>query len=101
MADKKMMFFGIWAVIAIAAIVLLVLIVMRYDSPVGAFSASNVFGEDLEPTAVCEANGCEYVGHIFPQPNFGPGRVDCLCNGEIATFQLVGSDIETAYSYYP
>jgi len=77
--------------LAIAAIVLLVLLVMRYDSPSGAFSASNVFGENIEPTTVCQANGCDYVGHVFPEPNFGPGRVDCLCNGEVKTFQLLSA----------
>ena len=79
MEDRKSLLFGIWAIIAIAAIVLLVLIVMKWNIS-GAFAASQSYAE-IGPAALCEENGCSYLGHVFPTPNFGPGRVDCLCKG--------------------
>ena len=100
MADRKTLLFGIWAIIAIAAIVILVLLLMRWTSPAGAFTASRTYA-DLGPANVCLENGCEYMGHVFPSPSFGPGRVDCLCNGDLITFQLTESDLDMYYSYYP
>ncbi len=96
METNKTMLHGMWAMIAIVGITLFSMFLIGSFTPQGAFFASNAGYETTNPVAICYLNDCEYIGHILPQPNFGPGRVDCNCNGEIKTFQL----IETAEDIY-
>jgi len=87
--------------IAIVVMVLFVMFMIGKLGGTGAFSASNVYSEYASPAEVCAENGCEYVGHVFPEPKFGPGRVDCQCQGELKTFQLVKKkDLNRYYAYY-
>jgi hypothetical protein len=101
MEEKNIIYFGIWSVVALAIIFSLLLVVMEKTSPVGAFSSSGIFDASVSPYDFCYRNGCDYMGHVFPDAVFGPGRVDCLCNGEVKTFQLLSSDLDKKYSYYP
>ena len=101
MDDKKIINVGIWSILAIVAISAFMIFMINYTNGIGgAFSASQVYNQNIGPAQVCYENNCEYVGHIFPDPQFGPGRVDCVCNGEGKTFQLLESDLDMYYSYY-
>lgn len=89
---KKDILFGVWAIIAIALITFFVLIVMNNASPVGAYTATTAFLQ-YEPKEMCELNNCElYVSDNVNIPvHLRAGlttSVNCLCQGQIKTFQL-------------
>ncbi len=88
MRENKTMLLGIWAIIAITAIILLVILILKFTAPTGAFTQSEA-GYELGPREMCEANGCDYRGHVSNlPPSMGPARVDCICSGELVTYQM-------------
>jgi len=90
--NRKEILLGIWAIIAIMAIVFFVTVVLNKTATTGAYTATTAFLQ-YSPQEMCEKNNCEaYLSDNVNIPaHLRSGlttSVNCLCQGEIKTFQL-------------
>ena len=106
MDHKKEVLLGTWAVIAIAAIVFFIVVVLNNMTTTGSYTASTAFLQ-YNPQEMCEMNNCEsYLSDTVNMPihlRSGPtATVNCLCRGEVKTFQLRQTNLGIYNpDYYP
>ena len=104
--NKKEIILGIWAVIAIAAIIFFVVLVMNKMTTTGAYTASTAFLQ-YEPKELCAKYGCEvYLEDRVNLPiHLRSGlsaAVTCICQGELRSFQLRQTNLGVYNpNYYP
>jgi len=88
--DRELMKVGIWAIVAIIAVVILVLFMMR--SPVTGQYTSTLVYNQYEPHEACEINGCvwdaELQHGVFINP-FSTPAAGCRCGLEIRYIPLI------------
>ncbi len=97
MKERRIVFLGIWSIIAIIGMVLLVMLVLNRVSPTGAFTKSGGYLQ-FEPNELCGYIGCEMVQVTNLPPKMNPS-VDCNCNGEIRSLSLFQPNLEEFPKY--
>ncbi len=87
MQDKKVMLLGIWSIIAILAIIIFVIMVLNWTTPIqGAYTKSAGYLQ-FDPDELCNLAGGTVAQVRNIPPSQGP-VVDCDLNGIIKTYPL-------------
>ena len=88
--DRELMKIGIWAIVAIIAVVILVLFMLR--SPVtGQYTSTGTYNQ-YEPKEACKIQGCEWNAELqhgmFVNP-FSTPQAGCYCHGVVTYVPLI------------